>query len=198
MNVIDIDDWLQCKEFPIILTLKSDKIYFYCSHPKYYHWLSLSNTFGNIKNHIKGKHLLKTKEIVEANNDELGTLYDSLGSIEIPPVIDSLICNKFKSMILKTERPFSMIADPDMKSILKNLGTRQNLAEKCEEIASLIKSHFSAISSHFLSSSSFISVSLDEWSDLNGRRYLGITARCIYSGEAKVFFFFFLALALRF
>ena len=41
---------------------------------------------------------------------------------------------------------------------------------------------------YILKSGSFISIAVDEWSDLNKRRYLGLTARCIFDGESKILF----------
>ena len=112
----DINDWVQCKEFPIIFTLKENVYHFYCS--KCNHWYSLSSTFGNIKSHIKSKHLIKTNAVQELNENE--DLMESLNP-EIPIEIDKLISDKYKSMILKTGRPFAMVENADMKSVLKFL-----------------------------------------------------------------------------
>ena len=180
---ISIEEWRQCKDFPIIFILEGDREKFYCSHKCCNRWYSLNNTFGNIKIHIKSKHLIKNHEINDFNNEVINNLNSDV-PIRIPTQIDKQISSKFKMMILKTGRPFSLVADSEMKSILKCLGTRQELAARCEEFSTKIKSKIKYI----LSSSSYISVALDEWSDLCKRRYLGITARCIYDGIIKIYF----------
>ena len=58
------------------------------------------------------------------------------------------------------------------------------MSEKCEQIACKIKSKMRFL----LSCSSFISVAVDEWSDLSRRRFLGLTARCLHDGQAKTYF----------
>ncbi|KAK8834458.1 hypothetical protein M9Y10_036318 [Tritrichomonas musculus] len=112
----DINDWVQSKEFPIIFTLKENVYHFYCS--KCNHWYSLMFTFAYIKSHIKSKHLIKTNAVQELNENE--DLMESLNP-EIPIEIDKLISDKYKSMILKTGRPFAMVENADMKSVLKFL-----------------------------------------------------------------------------
>ena len=177
----EFDDWIQCIEYPIIFTLKSNKLYFYCSFCN--HWYSMCCTFGNVKSHIKSKHLINKHKGREINLDQIDNINDSL-NVEIPEDIDKLISSKFKSMILKTGRPFSLVQNPDMKNVLKFLGTRQNLTEKCDQIANEIKIKMKFI----LLSSSFISVAVDEWSDLTKRRFLGLTARCLHDGKIQTFF----------
>lgn len=82
-------------------------------------------------------------------------------------------------MILKTGWPFSLVADFEMKSIPKCLGTHQERAALCENFSSKIKSKIKYI----LSSNSYVFVALEEWSDLCKRRYLGMTERCIFDGN---------------
>lgn len=123
------------------------------------------------------------KKADEINDTEL-IIDDSLGHIVIPEEIDKLISSKYKCMILKSGRPFSMIADPDMKSILRHLGSRQELSARCETIASKVKSKIK----YLLSSSSFISIAVDEWSDLCKRRYIGLSSRCLINGKISMYF----------
>lgn len=181
---IEIKEWLQCIEFPIIFILSNDKTNFFCSHPKCNRWYCLSGTFGNIKAHIKCRHIIKKTDIEDISHNQPENIYDEIENVKIPANIDRLISSKFKCMILKTGRPFSLVSNKDMKSVLSFLGTRQNLAEKCESIAGMIKSKIKFL----LASSSFISVAVDEWTDLNKRRYLGVTARCLEDGEVKTYF----------
>lgn len=70
-----------------------------------------------LKKAFKRKHLLKTKEIMEASNDELEPLNDTYENIETLPKIYSLIFSMINSMLMKTGRPFLMIAVQNMKGI---------------------------------------------------------------------------------
>ncbi len=178
---VSAEDWVQCKEFPIIFTLKSNKSYYYCAHAHCNHWYSLNSTFGNIKSHIKSKHLIKRNDIQDFIDDQVNN--DGL-SIQIPHDIDKLISSKYKAMILKTGRPFSLVSNDDMRSVLTCLGTRQSLSESCERIAMKIISKMK----YLLALSSFISVAVDEWSNLSRKRFLGVTARCIHDGKVKIYF----------
>lgn len=90
-------------------------------------------------------------------------------NITISEEIDRVICSKFKKMILKTGKPFSMVSNQDMKSVLRFLGSRQDLSIKCGMIAQKVKAKIK----YLLITSSFISISVDEWSDFNKKRYLG-------------------------
>ena len=184
VKTINADDWLQCVEFSCIYVLNNNYSKFYCSCPKCNKWLSTGGTIGNIKKHIKAIHLNKTNEIEDLTNDEINKINDTIGNINIPDEIDQLISTKIKKMILKTGRPFAMVADKDIQSCLKHLGNRKDLVEKCDEISKKVKAQMKYI----LNSGSFISIAVDEWSDLNKRRYLGMTAKCIFDGESKVLF----------
>lgn len=101
--------------------------------------MNTSNTFGSIKQHLKIHHYQKNKDL-EENQDDIHTQYDIIENIKISPEIDRLIWSKFKSMILKTGKPFAMVANEDLKSVLHFLGTTQELSAKCEIIAQKVKS----------------------------------------------------------
>lgn len=116
----EIDDWIQCIDFPIVFSIKGNTSHFYCDHVHCKHWYSMSNTFGNVKSHIKSKHLIQKENLPELIEDHASILNDS-NEIIIPTDIDKLISSKFKSMILKTGRPFSLVDNNDMKGILKHL-----------------------------------------------------------------------------
>lgn len=105
-------------------------------------------------------------------------------NITISEEIDRVICSKFKKMILKTGKPFSMVSNQDMKSVLRFLGSRQDLSIKCGMIAQKVKTKIK----YLLITSSFISISVDEWSDFNKKRYLGVTAKCIQNGSISTYF----------
>lgn len=173
---------LQCKAFPSIYIIENSTDFFYCSNCNC--WYSLSNTFGNIKKHLKRKHLVKKSEIDEITDDEIEKMQSNLSNIDLPENIDKIISSRIKSMILKTGKPFSMVCDNDLRSCLKFLGTRQELSEKCDAISSIIKGQMKYI----LKVSSFITIAIDEWQDLNKRKYLGVSCKCFYNGNEKVLF----------
>lgn len=181
---IPAQSWLQCKYFPNIYIVKEDLKYFYCSCSKCDKWYSLSGTIGNIKKHISHKHLIRETEIKDLDEDQIINNNKQVTPIALPDSIDKMISISFKKMILKTGRPFSMIEDKDMKSCLKNLGTRSELVSHCDRISKDFKLQMKYI----LNSGSFISIAIDEWSDLNKRRFLGITAKCLFQKESKVLF----------
>ncbi len=181
---VELNDWLQSKEFPNIFVIKDNDECFYCAHHNCKVWLKLNHTFGNIKSHIKSKHTITEYQIRDLEDQGINNAKDEVNNIQIPETIDKLISAKFKCMILKGGRPFSLINDPDIKSVLHFLGTRESLRDKCQEIASLIKSTIK----YSLSGSSFISVAVDEWSDLMKKRYIGLTARCIFNGRPTTYF----------
>lgn len=52
IKCIDINDWCQCKDFPNIFILGSDMKFFFCSSSKCNWWYAISNTFGNINQHM--------------------------------------------------------------------------------------------------------------------------------------------------
>ena len=58
------------------------------------------------------------------------TIDDSLCRIVILEEIDKSISSKYKCMILKIGKHFCMIADPDMKSFLCHLKSRQMLSTR--------------------------------------------------------------------
>ena len=181
---IPAENWLQCKYFINIYILNNDFTYFYCSDPRCNRWYSTSGTIGNIKKHIQHKHWFKESEIKELADIPDSEINEDATEIKLSDEIDELLSNQFKKMILKTGRPFSMVENPDMQFCLKKLGSRNKLVKKCEKIAENLKSQMKYI----LNSGSFISIAIDEWSDLNKRRYLGVTARCLYDGEIQVLF----------
>lgn len=149
IKCIDINDWCQCKDFQNIFILGSDMKLFFCSSSKCNRWYAISNTFGNINQHmlhfyyglfryILIHHYQKNAELDE-NETDIINQDNVIDNINISPEVDHVICAKYKAMILKTGKTFSLVANKDMKSVLHFLGTRQQLSDQCQIIAEKVK-----------------------------------------------------------
>ena len=73
-----------------------------------------------MKLHIKQKHSIKKRNEQEINLVKIDNINASL-KVEIPPDFDILVLSKFKSMILKTGCPLSLVQNQYMKNALKFL-----------------------------------------------------------------------------
>ena len=132
--------------------IKTHDSHFFCFKCK--KWMKISNTFGNIKAHLKNVH----HEFNEIGNKGLTELQKAVIA---------------RKMILLNGLPFSIAESPEMKALSPLVGSRKSISIQCsfiaEEVRRLIKRKFTnSQEGHW--------IVVDEWTDKGNQRYLGIHA----------------------
>ena len=139
--------------------------YFYCL--KCRAWKKISTSVGHITMHFNTSS--HNEKVFEAQNN-----LSREWQIRLIKMIELFI--------LSNGLPFSLIEDPYLK-IIPELGNRKHVRNKSINLAKKVRSLIKEI----LARVEYCTISLDEWTDICQKRYLGITCHTTLECRLKIF-----------
>lgn len=167
---VQIDRWLEHQEFdscyvPVIMG-EADYSHFYCS--KCNSWKKISTSIGHIRVHYEN----------ERHSDDIFASRHMMSRGAADKLRRAIIL-----FILENGLPFSFMSERHLTQCFRFLPGEREMRQLClslaKQIARIVKSE--------LLRAEFVSISMDEWTDILRRRFLGISCHAFIEGQLRVF-----------